>query len=103
MMPCLYWDFQTALTWCFLTMFVEEVERGRQAKQKPRYRLKIYFHCTAPLFLKRRASLQLSLASSVPGHVSAGAKIEQPHLFDIQFQKTDAAEATGYSFSGSKW
>lgn len=43
------------------------------------------------------------MASSVSAHVSAGATIEQQPLSDIQFQKTDAAEATGYSFSGRKW
>lgn len=45
----------------------------------------------------------ITLASSVPAHVSAGATIEQQPLSDIQFQKMDAAEATGYSLSGSKW
>lgn len=45
----------------------------------------------------------MSLASFVPGHVSAFAKIRQQHLFDMQFQKMDAAGATGYSFRGSEW
>lgn len=47
--------------------------------------------------------MQISLASSVHAHVSAGATSKQQPVSDIQFQKTDAAEATGYSFSGSKW
>lgn len=102
---CLCRDFQTVLTWHFLNMFLEEVERHRRSgdpriDQKHSAKLAQYHSLTSEI---RSRVADITLASSVPAHVSAGATTEQQPLSDIQFQKTDAAEATGYSFSGSKW
>lgn len=102
---CLFRDFQTVLTWHLLNMFVEEVGRHRQSgdpciDQKHSAKLAQY-HSLISEIQSRVADI--TLASSVPAHVSAGTTTEQQPLSDMQFQKTDAAEATGYSFSGSKW